>query len=343
MLDGHLAELVTDRAEGRDRLTELLALHGVAGRLRDRQLGAAAAHRRQLEPAVVEHVEGDLVAPADFAEDVARGHAHVLHQERRRRRAVEPELVLLLPRTDAGKAPLDEERREELRVHLGKDDEEVGEAAVGDPHLLAAEDEAAVSLAGCPRLGAERIRARARLAQRIGADDLAAHEAGQVALLLFLGAEAEERGNREAGLRAERRREGRRLSNRLADDDRRDLVELDATVRLGHVRAEEAEVAGTADECAGERPVLLLELVEDRQHLARDELLGRLPDQLVLVAQPLGREDWLGGFFDQPGPAACSCDGCHVMHSASSTGLRLIRSKIPAAPIPPPTHIVTIP
>ena len=33
-----------------------------------------------------------------------------------------------------------------LAVDLGEDDEDVGEAAVGDPHLLAVEDEAAVGL-----------------------------------------------------------------------------------------------------------------------------------------------------------------------------------------------------
>ena len=59
-----------------------------------------------------------------------------------------------------------------------------------------------------------------------------------------------------------------------------------------------------AHERARERPILLLEPLERRQDLAGDELVGGLPDQLVLVAQPLRREDGFGGLFNQPLPAA---------------------------------------
>ena len=100
-------------------------------------------------------------------------------------------------------------------------------------------------------------------------------------------------------------------TRRLAHDDRRHFVQLDAAEGLGHVSPQEAEVAAApAHERARERPVLLLEPVERRQHLAGDELVSRLSNQLVLVAQSLGREDRLGRVLDQPRPTAVIV--CHV-------------------------------
>src|SRR5947209_7855927 len=83
---------------------------------------------------------------ADLAEDALGRHLHVLKNERRGRRTMEAHLVFFFAALHA-EPPLDEERRELIAVHLGEDDEEIGEAAVGDPHLLAVEDEGAVGLA----------------------------------------------------------------------------------------------------------------------------------------------------------------------------------------------------
>ena len=130
---------------------------------------------------------------------------------------------------------------------------------------------------------------------------------GRISLLLLLGAEAEERRDREPGLRAERRGKRRGAPDRFADDDRRDLVQLHAAVLLGHVGAEQAELTAAPDERARERPVLLLEPLEHRQHLVGDELVSRLADQPVLVAQPLGREDRLASRLRSATPAAGRC------------------------------------
>ena len=111
MRDDHLAELVLDRAERRDRLAELLALRRVARRFADRALRAAAAHRAELEAREVQHVERDLVSLADLAEQVLRRHLHVLEDQRRRRRAVQAHLVLFLAARDAAERALDDEAR----------------------------------------------------------------------------------------------------------------------------------------------------------------------------------------------------------------------------------------
>ena len=153
---------------------------GVLAGFADRALRAAAAHRAQLEAAEVQDVERDLVSLADLAEQVLRGHLHVLQNDRRRRRAVQAHLVLFLAARHAAERALDDEGGEVLAVDLGEDDEDVGEAAVGDPHLLAVQDEAAVGLSRRARLRAERVGAGARFAEAVGADDLAGHQPRQV-------------------------------------------------------------------------------------------------------------------------------------------------------------------
>ena len=153
---GHLAQLVLDRAEAGDRLAELPALRRRTWPTSPmRRAAAAGAHRAQAEAAVVQRVQRDLVALADLAEHVVGRHPRVLQQDRRRRRAVQAHLVLFLAGADAGKRALDDERGELLAVDLREDDEQVGEAAVGDPHLLAVEH------ASCRRAASSRASSRA--------------------------------------------------------------------------------------------------------------------------------------------------------------------------------------
>ena len=72
-------------------------------------------------------------------------------------------------------------------------------------------------------LRAERIRAGARFAERVGADQLAGDEPRQVLLLLRVRAETDQRSDHETRLRAEGRRERGRARRCLADDDRATL------------------------------------------------------------------------------------------------------------------------
>jgi hypothetical protein len=51
----------------------------------------------------------------------------------------------------------------------------------------------------------------------------------------------------------------------------------------------------------------LLQLFELGQNFGGDQLLGRLPDQLMLVGQSLGGKDGFGRIFDEPGAAAGRC------------------------------------
>ena len=189
-------------------------------------------------------------------EQVGGRHRHVLQDDRRRRRAVQAQLVFLLPAGDAAKRAFDDEGGEVLAVHLGEDDDDVGKAAVGDPHLLARQREAAIGLACGPGPGPQRVGTRPRFAERISANQLARHQSRQVPLLLVVGAEHQDWQDAEIGLRAVGRAKRRRAGHVLGDDQRRDLVELDPAVRLGHVDAQQAKLAAPAQERAGELPVL---------------------------------------------------------------------------------------
>ena len=214
-------------------------------------------------------------------------------------------LVLFLAVGDARKRAFDDEGAEVFAVDLGEHDEQIGEAAVGDPHLFAAQHEAAVGLARRARLCAERIGARSRFAERVGADHLARQQPRQVLLLLRFRAEQQNRQHREVRLRAERGAERGRPRQPLADDQRRHFVELNASVCFGDVDAEQPELSAALDELSSHGPILRLETIELRQHFLLHELVGRLSDQPVFLREPLGREHRVGlGRLEKPGAAA---------------------------------------
>ena len=130
------------------------------------------------------------MALADLAQQVPRRHLRVLQKQRRRRRAVQPHLVLFVAGAHAWESALDDEGGEVLAVDFREHDEDVGEAAVGDPHLLAGQREAAVrQLRGARGMRAERIGSRAGLAERIRADQLAGDQLRQIAGFLLGRAE----------------------------------------------------------------------------------------------------------------------------------------------------------
>ena len=117
------------------------------------------------------------------------------------------------------------------------------------------------------------------------------------------------------GLGAERRRERGRAADGFAGDDGRGLVEADTAERLGDIGTEQADLAAAPDERPRQRPVLLLEPRQRRKDFRRHQLVGRLRDQPVLVAQLLGREGVDVDVFYQPGAAFGRCLEHDVLHS----------------------------
>src|SRR5256885_10118277 len=64
----------------------------------------------------------------------------VLEDQRRRRAAADAELVLLAAHGEAGRAALDDQRRELVAIDFQEHHVHVGKAAVGDPHLPRSEE-----------------------------------------------------------------------------------------------------------------------------------------------------------------------------------------------------------
>ena len=176
-----------------------------------------------------------------------------------------------------------------LAVHLREDGEHVGEARVGD-ELLGAGEPVDVTDALRARLRGERVAPGARLGERVGGEQLAGRELRQVVRLLRLGSVVDDRQRADAGVRAPRHAERRTERAALGDEHRRRLVEPEPAVPLGDVDHEEPELAGTPEE-RGHQPLFLgLDLVELRQHLAADEVLGRLRVEQVVVGELGARE-----------------------------------------------------
>ena len=227
--------------------------------------------------------------------------------------------MFFLPAAHAFERPFHDEGGELFAVDFGKHDEDVGESAVRDPHLLAIEHEAAVGLLRRAGLGAERVRTGAGLAQAVRAHELAGCQLRQVLLLLLLGSKEHQRQRTEIGLCAECRSERGGARHLLAHDHRGHFVEAEAAIRLGDVGAEQPELAAPLQQLARERPLFLLETIELGQHLVVDKGLRRLSDEAMFGGQALGGEHGVRVcILDQPlatlqdGDRACGCD-CHLL------------------------------
>ncbi len=127
-----------------DGFTELAALLGVFGGVAPGSGGEAEELGGDADAAFVEGLDGDLVAFADFAEDVGGGNAAVVEEELAGGGGADAELVFFLADGEAWRVALDEEGRDALvagrGVDGGEDDEEAGFGGVGDPELAAVED-----------------------------------------------------------------------------------------------------------------------------------------------------------------------------------------------------------
>ena len=161
-------------------------------------------------------------------------------------------------RGEAGCAALDEEAPDLIVVLLGPDHGDVGDGAVGDPELGAAQDEG-VALAPGARLHRARVGAVVGLGEAEAADLLPRGERRQPALLLSVGAVGVDRVHHEPALDRRRRPEPRVAPLELLHDEPvGDVVEPGAAVALqgGPEHAQLAQLGKELDG-KGRRPVVL--------------------------------------------------------------------------------------
>ena len=93
----------------------------------------------------------------------------------------------------------------------------------------------------------------------------------------------------------------------VGDDGGGDFVHFEAAVGFGNFGRAEAEFAGFLQQVAGDGEVLVLDLLDVGKDLVDGKLLRRLADELVLLGEVFGSEDFVGAaFFEQKAAAGDS-------------------------------------
>ena len=219
---------------------------------------------------------------------------------------------------------------------LREDGEEVGEPGVRDPHLFAVE-RVGLPVVGehGPRACAQRVGAAGGLRKRVGADELAAGQLGQVLLLLLRRAVPDDRQRPDADVRGEDDGEAALLGDVVGDDGGGDLVHLQAAVLLGNVDGGKAKLGGLLEEAASDGKVLGLDLIGDGNDLVGGKLGRGLGDLALLFGEVFREEAVLRrGVGDEEGAAGKNSlvggvrrDGRCGHHQAPSTGQQLYSLK----------------
>src|SRR3954471_6509293 len=268
-LHDHVGEQGADELVIENRLVELRALAtvgqgGVEGGLRDPHGAAGHAVAPLLQGG------GDDVrdAEADAADEVARGDAAALdHHLAEHRGPGAQQAADRLDREPGGVAF--EEEGGGLALALCEEEEEVGDLGERDPPLAAGDH-----VAGAIGLGGGRhplgVASRVGLGEGEGAEDLAANQARQEALLLGPAPPADDRLADHVMHSEERTHRGAATAELLGEDAVGDHVHAGAAELPGHDGAEIALLGEPADDGRGQR-LLAIPLRGVRRDLGRHE------------------------------------------------------------------------
>ena len=192
---------------------------------------------------------------AELAEHVLARDEHVVERQPAGRRAADAHLFHpLLDDLKAGHVGRDEKRGDLAsspsgRRRAGHHGQHLGDAAVGDPALLAVEHEAAaVGRRRGGRLHVRRIAAGFGLGQGKGADPLAARQLRQPLLLLLVGAKQDDRPRADRVMRIDEQRRAAAVSaEHFQQPAVGGLRQLQPAARFRQARAEHAELAQAGD------------------------------------------------------------------------------------------------
>ncbi|MCY1367534.1 hypothetical protein D9M69_544750 [compost metagenome] len=187
----HVGQLLLDQLVGGQRTAELLAVQHVLARGVPAGFGGTQGTPGDAVAGGVQAGERAAQA-AHFREGVLFRDEHVVHHDLAGDRGAQADLAVDDRSGQAFPALLEDEAADLAFVVLAPDHEDVGDRAVGDPHLVAGQAVAAVDLL---RAGDHRARVGAvvRLGQAEAADIFAAGQFRQVLLLGGLVAELEDR------------------------------------------------------------------------------------------------------------------------------------------------------
>ena len=155
-----------------------------------------------------------------------------------------PSLCSSGPMVSPGRAAFDQEPGELLAVDLREHREQIGEARVGDVLLGAGQlPGLAVGRKRRPGLGRQRVRPRAGFGQRVGGDEFAGRQPGQVLFPLRRRAEQDDRHGPNPHVRAVAHGEAPQPADRLGDEAGAGLVAAETPVGLGNVVTKQAHLA----------------------------------------------------------------------------------------------------
>lgn len=281
----HVGQLLLDQLVGGQRAAELLAVeHVLAGGVPAEFGGAQGAPG---DPVARRVQAGERTAQAaHFGEGVLFRNEHVVHHDLAGDRGTQADLAMDRRGAQAFPALLEDEAADLPFVILGPDHEDVGDRAVGDPHLAAAQAIAAVDLL---RPGDHRARVGTvvRLGQAEAADVFAAGQLGQVLLPGGFVAEFMDRHHHQRGLHAHHRAiAGVDALDFASDQAIADVVEAAAAVGFGNGRAEQAGLAHLAEDLR-----VGLFVAEGFEHargqLVLGELLGAVANHALFFGELL--------------------------------------------------------
>src|SRR5262249_5297739 len=227
--------------------------------------------------------------PTGVGQAILLGDEHVLEDQLAGDRGAQRVLVLLLGSAEPLGPFLHQEAADlvvagALVLELGPDDGEVGHGAVGDPHLGAVEDVAAVG-ARRARDHPARVGAVVGLGEPEAADDLALGHRRQPAAALLLGAVGVDRIHAQRTLHRDERAQPRiaalQLLHRQAVGG---VADAGATVLLRQRRPQQPNLGHLGDHVGGE-VAFLVRLLHHRQVAILHPFADVIADRPLLVAQ----------------------------------------------------------
>ena len=335
---GHVRQLALDQTELSDRAPELDALSRVLSRDLDGLPGAGGAVGRELETAHVERAERHFVTLAHLTEQVFDRDLHVVDRHRVDRGAVLAQQALVRADRQALALAVHDQRREVLPVDFHEQDEDVRQRRVGDP-LLAAVHHVMSAVVAQHRAGGDvhRVRPGSGLGERERRQHLAVHAGDEVALALVLVREVDERQHADALVPEDERAEAAQLGANRAHARDRQHVEVEAAVLLGDLRHEDPQLRRLPEQFHADAGRPLLEFFEVGRDFSVREILERLHDHALLVAQILGGYDLvrIRLMYEEAGTEV-ACLGRHEFSVVEEheSWARLPRIRLHAIPIP---------
>src|SRR6266568_4209234 len=288
----HVGNFFLDCAKFADRLAELLPLARIRSSLAKRRLGHAERLRRHFQPPHVEHVEGDLVPLAGFAEQVLDRHPDILQHQRGGGGAFESHLLFLGAYRESLKTLLHQERGELFAVDFGKYGEQVGKRRIRDELLGAVKD--VVRTVGTQNrrgTGTQGVAAAIGFGQGVGAEPFTRGEFPQIPFLLIGGSVVHQRQHADAGMAPKGHDERSHRRDLLDHEHIGGLFQLQAAVLLGHFGEKESQIGTLLQLFDEEIKILVLYPLDIRIYLVLHELFGCLPYLALFRGKVFGYEN----------------------------------------------------